>query len=54
MWLMAFPGVCRASAVQGNGLRRCAGPSPGASDGLSDDDDDDGDGDDLNGSRGPG
>jgi len=51
MWLMEFPGVCRASTVQGNGLRRCAGSSPSADDGLSDDDSDD---DDSNGNSVPG
>ncbi|KAF9249158.1 hypothetical protein DTO013E5_9297 [Penicillium roqueforti] len=50
MWLMGIPGVCRASAVQGKGYRRRAGPSSGADDGLSDDDGDD---DDLNGNSDP-
>lgn len=45
MWLMGFPGIRRASAVQGKGLRRRAGSSPGASGGLSDDDSDDDDSD---------
>ncbi|KAJ5799417.1 uncharacterized protein N7518_001485 [Penicillium psychrosexuale] len=50
MWLMGIPGVCKASAFQGKGCRRRAGPSSGADDGLSDDDGDD---DDLNGNSGP-
>lgn len=49
MWLMAFPGVCRASVVQGKGLHHRAGSFPGDDDSPSDED---GDGnDDLNGSN---
>ncbi|KAJ5301942.1 hypothetical protein N7508_006805 [Penicillium antarcticum] len=47
MWLMAFPGVCRASAVQGKGLHCCAGSFPGDGDSPSDEDGDD----DSNGSN---
>ncbi|OQE16616.1 hypothetical protein PENFLA_c027G03902 [Penicillium flavigenum] len=53
MWLMGFPGVCRASGVQGKGIRHRAGSSSGADDGLSDDDGDDDDDDDLYGNSDP-
>jgi hypothetical protein len=53
MWLMGFPGVCRASGVQGKGFRHCAESSSGADDGLSDDDGDEDDDDDLNGNSDP-
>jgi hypothetical protein len=40
MWLVAFSGVYRASAVQGKGLHRCAGSFPGDDDSPSDEDGD--------------
>jgi ATP-binding cassette subfamily E protein 1 len=45
MWFMEIPGVCRASATQGKGLRRSTGPSLAAGDGSLDDEGDEGDAD---------
>ena len=41
--LMAFPGVCRASAVQGRRLSRRVGASPSDGEGLAEDEEDDDD-----------
>lgn len=42
-WLMAFPGVCRASAALGHRPHRRAGGPPGSDEGLAEDDEGDDD-----------